>query len=657
MIISGTLILMVLFVHLLYPEKLFLKNAMLINASLIAGFPIALKGFQSLRVKMFSIELLVTIAIIGAIAIGEYKESAIVSFLFLFGAFLETRTLEKARSSLKSLFKMAPLEAVVYKNGKKEAVLAEEVQVGDHVIVQSGGRIPVDGKVISGRGANNEAAITGEAIPSEKTENDQVFSSTILDSGYLEIVAERVGEDTTFAKVLESVEEAQESKVKAQRFLERFASYYTPGIVILSVLVLLFTRDIHLTLTFLVIACPGALIISAPVSIVAGIGKAAKKGILIKGGNEIENYAKMNAIVFDKTGTLTEGKPQVSFIRTFASLTERELLQKAAQVEIASEHHIGRAIVEKAESLGLQFPTLPQEVNISKGQGIKASLGKEIIYLGNRKMLLQYNVPLSQEMEDFALAQEKEGETCVFVADKKQVLGVISIIDKIRPSAFEAIKEFKKAGIQHFVMLSGDNRNTAQRVAQQLGIDQVFAELLPEDKAAKVKACMRKGIYLAMIGDGINDAPAIATANSGIAVGTAATDMAMETANIVLMSSNLRRLSYAHQLAKATVQNMKQNMFFSVGVVFLLLAGVLFGHIHLASGMLIHEISVLLVILNAIRLVRYPGYQLNLRKWFRQFKASFYFPSVLARLKKEKLMQIDGCQTQSFDKFKECSRC
>ena len=301
---AGILILAALAVYLFKVDRIFL-NALLIMASLVAGLPTFLKAWQASKQKMFSIELLVTIAVIGALIIGEYVESAAVTFLFLFGAFLEGRSLEKARASLKSLMEMAPLEATVIRDGLRSIILADEVEVNDLVLIQTGEKIPIDGRVISGKASVNEAAITGESVPVSKDIDDQVFSGSILDSGYLEVLAENVGEDTTFSKIIELVEEAQEGKAKTQRFLEKFAAVYTPGIMVLSVLVWLITMDVHLALTFLVIACPGALVISAPVSIVAGIGNGARNGILIKGGEVMENLAKLNAFVFYKTGTLT----------------------------------------------------------------------------------------------------------------------------------------------------------------------------------------------------------------------------------------------------------------------------------------------------------------------------------------------------------------
>ena len=418
------------------------------------------------------------------------------------------------------------------------------------------------------------------------------------------MIAESVGEDTTFSKIIELVEEAQEGKAKTQRFLEKFAAIYTPGIMILSLLVWIITMDVHLALTFLVIACPGALVISAPVSIVAGIGNGAKNGILIKGGEVMENLSKLNAFVFDKTGTLTRGRPEVTAIKSFG-VSENKLLTMAAEAELISEHHLGKAIVKEAARAGLELVNTPTDVNVLKGRGIKVNLNGDSLYIGNRKGLSENEILIDVNVESYATEQEESGNTAVFVANKNNVVGVISIADKVRDKAANTIQELKSAGIKQTVMLTGDNEHTANIVGKKVGIQKGFANLLPEDKVDKVKACMGKGKRIAMVGDGVNDAPAIATADVGITMGVAGTDVAMETADVVLMADNLDKLVYLVKLSKATVRNMKQNMFLAVGTVVLLLAGVLTKNVNLASGMLIHELSVLLVILNAIRLVRY----------------------------------------------------
>ena len=605
-LISGVFLALAFLFNLIKLD--FMKDISLIAATAIAGYPIMRNAWQSARMKTFSIELLVTVAVIGALFIGEYVESAAVTFLFLLGAYLEARTLEKTRSSLKSLMDMAPREAKVLRDGKPVRIPIEEVLKGDRVLIQSGEKIAIDGKVAFGQGFINEASITGESVPARKEVHDPVFSGTVVDHGYLEVIAEKVGEDTAFAKIIELVEEAQESKAKTQKFLEKFASFYTPAILALSVIVFLFTRNIELTLTFLVIACPGALVISAPVSIVAGIGNGAKSGVLIKGGETMEHLSKINAVVFDKTGTLTKGRPEVTAIKAYR-MEEELLLTRLAEAEVVSEHHLGRTIVQEALNRGLSLVRQPSDVEIAKGNGIKAVIGGETWAIGNRKWMGVHSVRLTDEVDAYAIEQEKQGNTAIFAAAGTDIMGVISIADQVRAEARESIRRLKDNGVKQIYMLTGDNRHTAEKVAQQLGIDQVFSELLPADKVAKIKEMKALGHKVAMVGDGINDAPAIAAADVGLAMGGTGTDAAMETADVVLMAGKLDQLVHACKLSKATVRNMKQNMFFAVSVVMILLAGVLTEHIFLASGMFIHELSVLLVIVNATRLVGYNRHQ------------------------------------------------
>lgn len=580
------------------------KDVFLIIATVIAGVPISIKAYQAVKMKTFSIELLVTIAVIGALIIGEYVESAVVTFLFLFGDFLEGRTLEKTRSSLRELTEMAPDEAVVLRDGIQETIPVEEVVKGDRVIIHPGGKIPVDGKIVVGKASINEAAVTGESVPAQKEVNDSVFSGTIVDNGYMEMIAEKVGDDTTFAKIIELVEEAQESKSKTEKFLNKFANIYTPAVVVLSVLVYFLTKDLHIAITFLVIACPGALVIGAPVSNVAGIGNGAKNGVLIKGGEVMDVMSKVDTIVFDKTGTLTKGKPEVTDVKTFINEEEDELLRMIAQAELISEHHLGKTIVKEAKQRGLEFGEAP-EGEVIKGNGLRAEIDGRELFIGNRKLMRQANIAISDDIEAYAVEREKKGNTAIFASVDGKVAAIISIADEIREDAHKALAELRKNGIKKMIMLTGDNEHTARLVATELGLDEYHAELLPEDKVTYVKKLKEEGHVVAMAGDGINDAPAIATADIGLAMGEGGTDISMETADVVLMADKLNQFAHAYSLSKATIRNMKQNTFFAVGTVFLLLIGVLNGTVHLASGMFIHEASVLLVILNGMRLITF----------------------------------------------------
>ena len=580
---SGLLLALAGLFHLLGWEVV--RSVALLLASALSGWSIAVRAFRSLRMRVFSIELLVTIAMIGAVILGEYVEAAAVAFLFRLGAYLEAITLGKTRSALKALIDLAPAEALVLRDGVQVKVLASEVVRGDRVLLPSGSKIAVDGQVASGQALVNEAAITGEPVPVGKQVRDRVFSGTTVDTGYLEVIAEQVGEDTTFAKIIELVEEAQESKAKTQRFLDKFASYYTPGML-------------------LVIACPGALVISAPVSMIAGLGNGAANGLLIKGGEVLENLARAEVVAFDKTGTLTEGNPSVVAVHTYGGMQERELLELTAAVEAASEHPLGQAIVNAAKARKVEPADRPKQVEVHKGSGIYGEVRGQTVRVGKREWLEQQGVSISKEVWDEAERQEKRGCTVVFATVNRMLIGVIAIADPIRAEAKEVIQGLKRQGVKRVVMLTGDNRHVASKVADQLGLDQVHAGLLPADKMALIQEWKRQGYRVAMLGDGINDAPAIAAADIGLAMGGTGTDIAIETADAVIMADRLDKLVYARQLAKRTVRNMKQNVFFAIAVVVLLLAGVLTRRIYLASGMFIHEFSVILVILNALRLTR-----------------------------------------------------
>jgi Zn2+/Cd2+-exporting ATPase len=583
------------------------KNLAFLIATIVAGIPIFIKAFKALQMRAFSIELLVTIAVIGALFIQEYTESAVVTFLFLFGDFLEARTLEKTRSSLKQLVDMAPMEAEVIRDGNGITIPVEEVLKGDRVVIRPGGKIPVDGTILTGRASINEAAVTGESVPKAKTADDKVFSGTIVDNGYIEMIAEKVGDDTTFAKIIELIEEAQESKTKTEKFLNKFSNIYTPSVVVLSIIVFAITRDLHTAITFLVIACPGALIIGAPVSTVAGIGNGAKNGVLVKGGEVLDTLSKVDTLVFDKTGTLTKGKPEVTDIKTFHNIGENELLSLAAVAERISEHHLGQTIVKEAKGRNLTLSGEPEHGEVIKGMGVRARVAEKALVIGNRQLMASADIQIPAEVEMYAENQEKKGNTAIFTAVDGQIAGIFSIRDQIRDDAKTALAEMRAHGVDKIIMLTGDNQHTAKLVSEELGIDEYHAELFPEDKVEFVRKLQKEGRVVAMAGDGINDAPAIATADIGLAMGEGGTDISMETADVVLMADKLMQFSHAYSLAKATIRNMKQNTYFAVTIVFVLLLGVLNGNVHLASGMFIHEASVLLVILNGMRLIKFKS--------------------------------------------------
>lgn len=575
----------------------FLWAFALLLATFIGLVPIAFQAVQALKFKQVSIELLVSIAVIAALFIQEYEESAIVTFLFAFGAFLEKKTLEKTRSSIKSLTEIAPSTALRISG---EVIDIDAVKINDELLVKTGAQIPVDGSIYEGAGFVNESSISGESAEIKKGVGDKVFAGTLLENGSLLIQAEKVGEDTTFGKIIELVEEAQDTKSSAEKFIDRFAKYYTPSVLVLSFLIFIVSQDIKLAITLLVLGCPGALVIGPPVSNVAGIGNGAKKGILIKGGNIMTNFSQTDLLLFDKTGTLTKGKTQVSITKNYGASTE--LINQVAMLESQSDHPLAKAIIDE---IG-EFTKVPlQNIEVIKGQGISA----DHLLIGNEKLLENHQIFLNAQQKNDLMKLQKHGLSTVLIADDKVRL-LYGITDEIRPNVKETLARLKKQGIKELIMLTGDNESTAQSIAQQVGISQVYANLLPEDKAKIVQDYKLAGKKVAFIGDGINDSPSIALADVGIAM-SSGTDIAIETSDIVLMSSNFDNLSYAHSLAKSTRKNMRQNILIALFVVIFLLSGLILGnssgfigqYVNMATGMFVHEASILLVILNAIRLI------------------------------------------------------
>lgn len=596
----------------------------MVAAALLAGSDIAVRAWHALRVRHLSIELLVTIAAAGALVIGEYWESAAVTFLFMVGAWLEARSMRHTRGALEELIDAAPEIATVLRDGEPVEVPASRVRPGEVVLIRPGGKIPVDGVVVAGAAAVAEAAITGEPIPAEKTAGAQVFAGTIAHNGMLQVEAQGVGADTTLARIIRRVEEAQEEKAPSQRMIERFAAWYTPSIIGLSVVAYLFTGDIHLALTLLVVGCPGALVISTPVSIVAGIGRAARAGILIKGGQHLEGAGRIDALAVDKTGTLTEGEPRLVEVITLHEApvasggggidagrersTEAELVHWAAIAESASGHPLGRPIVESAlEELrrdsvdDVVLPT-PDRLEEFAGMGLRAEYGGHEIAVGNRRLLDQLSIVVSPEDDAALTALRGRGRTPVLVAVDGELYGILGLADTPRESAAPLIAQLRDAGVRRVVMLTGDDSAAADEVARVVGIEEVRAELLPEEKLEVIEGLQDEGYHVAMVGDGINDAPALAAAHTSIAMGAAGSDLAIETADIALMSDDLAKIAEAITISRATLGNMRQNLVLALLTVGALLTGVFMGRVHMAGGMLVHQLSVLAVIVNGMRL-------------------------------------------------------
>ncbi|WP_076655464.1 heavy metal translocating P-type ATPase [Lactiplantibacillus plantarum] len=572
-------------------------------ASIIAVIPIAVRAWSALRNKVFSIELLVSIAVIGAFIIGEFNESAIVTFLFLFGSYLESKTLQKTRTAIKGLTDMSPTTATLVTDDGTEEVDVDDVDEGDVVLVKTGSQVPVDGIVVEGNGYLNEASITGEARQINKQLDDSVYSGTMVENGYLKIKATQVGDDTTFAKIIELVEEAQDTKSKAEKFIDRFAQYYTPAVLVLAVLVFAFSRDFRLAITVLVLGCPGALVIGAPVSNVAGIGNGAKRGILIKGGEVVDTFAKVDTLVFDKTGTLTEGNTAVTTMHTYTNNADNQLALAAA-IEGVSDHPLGQAIVSYTDQQSAGVAPVLDDTETVKGQGICAQVGKQEVVIGNQKMLTAHNIKLNPTQLKDLNDLQAGGQSTVIMAVDGQVQLIFGIADTIRPGVKDSLAALKAQGIKKLVMLTGDNELTAQAVANELNLDEVHANLLPEEKVEYVKKLKAAGNTVAFIGDGINDSPSITNADIGIAMGSG-TDVAIDTSDVVLMQSSFPALVHAHGLAKKTVLNTRENIFIAIATVAFLLIGLIFGYIYMASGMFVHEASILVVIFNAMRLINF----------------------------------------------------
>ncbi|GAA0480864.1 heavy metal translocating P-type ATPase [Alkalibacterium sp. m-11] len=583
-------------------DNMAIFNWSLIIASILGVAPIAIQAFQALKVKVVSIDVLVTIAVIGAVLIQNYEESAIVTFLFLFGSYLEQRTLNKTRSAIKELTELAPESALKQmENGEFEEVDVDDVDEGDILLVKTGAKVPVDGTVLTGEGHINEASITGESVPVSKRVDSEVFAGTILENGTMQIRSDRVGEDTTFGRIIELVEEAQDSKSEAERFIDRFSKYYTPAVLVLGFIVWLFSKDIELAITILVLGCPGALVIGVPVSNVAGIGNGARNGVLLKGSEVINDFSRVDTIVFDKTGTLTVGNPEVAEKEFYGNNTE-EILGYLASVERESDHPLAKAVLQ---DIGETTFYTVEETEVVKGGGIVAKIGVHRIAVGNVALMEKENVKLSEKAKKDVERFEKYGNSLVLTAVDGELNVLMGIRDQIRPGVKKDLQKLKKLGVKNLVVLSGDNQGTVDLVARELGLTEAHGHMLPAGKSAYIEKMQAKGQLIAFVGDGVNDSPSLALADIGIAMGSG-TDVAIETSDVVLMNSDFSRLPHALGLTKTTSRNMKQNITIAVGVVLVLLASLLFSEwMNMSIGMLVHEASILVVILNGMRLLRY----------------------------------------------------
>ena len=554
-----------------------------------------------------------TIAIIGAALIGEWGEGATVVILFAISEVLERYSMDKARQSIESLMDIAPKEALIRRDKQELMISVDDIQVGDIMIVKPGQKLAMDGIVLKGTSTLNQAAITGESVPVTKTIDDEVFSGTLNEEGLLEVRVTKLVEDTTLSKIIHLVEEAQAERAPSQAFVDKFAKYYTPAIVALAVLIAiippLFGGDwsvwIYQGLSVLVVGCPCALVVSTPVSVVTAIGNAAKNGVLIKGGIHLEEAGHLKVIAFDKTGTLTKGVPAVTDIVTFSG-NENELLMLTAALEKGSQHPLASAITKKAEAAGLHFNEVSvEEFQSITGKGIKATIQNEMYYVGSPN-LFEEILPnhIDQTISVQISKLQTQGKTVMILGTAYEILGLVAVADQVRTTSKEVIEKLHQLGIEKTVMLTGDNQRTAEAIGQEVGVTDIRADLLPEDKLNFMKELREQYSSVAMVGDGVNDAPALAASTVGVAMGGAGTDTALETADIALMSDDLSKLPFTIKLSRRALRTIKQNITFSLVVKAIALLLVIPGWLTLWIAIFADMGATLIVTLNSLRLLK-----------------------------------------------------
>ncbi|WP_251574092.1 heavy metal translocating P-type ATPase [Limosilactobacillus agrestimuris] len=597
-IVTTGLLILAEFFHFIIIMSLPYQVIMAI-VGVIGLVPIFLTAVSSLQVKLVSIDVLVSIAVIGAFIIGEFNEAAIVTWLFMLGEVLENVTLQKTRSAVQQLTKLAPQTAIVInEDGDTEEEDIDFIEPGTHVLVKTGAKVPVDGQILTGSALLNEASVTGEAKLVNKQIGMTIFAGTIVENGTIIVRTTAAGEDTTFGKIIELVEEAQDSQTTTQRFIDRFSQYYTPFVLLASIIVGMLTWDVRLAITVMVLGCPGALVIGVPASTVAGIGNGAKHGILFKGSNVMDQLQKVDTMIFDKTGTLTEGQPQVATIKILKG-SRQSIINKLVAIEQQSDHPLAKAI----KQLPITEKAAVSHVQAIKGHGLQAMIDGHKYLLGNLTLVNDL-VGNNNSLKGTVKQLSNEGNSIVIIVNDTQTeLAVFGIKDQLRSDSANALHQLKMLGVQHLIMLTGDNQETANQIACTLPLSKVKAQMLPQDKAVFVKKMQKQGHQVAFVGDGINDSPALAQANVAVAMGSG-TDVAMDVADLVLVTSNLTSLVNGLKLAKRTINNMNENILIALVTVVLLFIGLFVGYIEMASGMLIHELSILVVILNSMRLMR-----------------------------------------------------
>lgn len=581
---------------------------------LIGGYTLFIKGLKNLSRLKFDMNTLMTIAIIGAAIIGKWGEGATVVILFAISEALERYSTDKARQSIGLLMDIAPKEALIRRGNEEMMIHVEDIQVGDIVIVKPGQKLAMDGLVIKGTSTLNQAAITGESVPVTKTIDDEVFAGTLNEEGLLEVKVTKRAEDTTISKIIHLVEEAQAERSPSQAFVDKFAKYYTPAMVLLALLIVvvppLFGGDwsqwIYRGLAVLVVGCPCALVVSTPVTVVTAIGNAAQNGVLIKGGIHLEEAGHLKAIAFDKTGTLTKGIPAITDIVTYGG-NENELLTVTAAIEKGSQHPLASAIVRKAEENGLNLNGVSvEEFQSITGKGVKAKVNNEMYYVGSPNLFEELHQTIESTIKERITRMQTEGKTVMVLGTEKEILSLIAVADEMRETSKEVISKLNHIGIET-VMLTGDNQRTAEAIGKQVGVSDIKADLLPEDKLNFIKELLGKHQSVGMVGDGVNDAPALAASSVGVAMGGAGTDTALETADIALMSDDLSKLPYTIKLSRKALAIIKQNITFSLAVKLVALLLVMPGWLTLWLAIFADMGATLLVTLNSLRLLKVKG--------------------------------------------------
>jgi heavy metal translocating P-type ATPase len=584
-------------ITILYWQKLVPQWVLLI-AVVVGLYPLLKIGLIDLvRDRKLGTEIFVSLATIIALATGETMAGAVIMVIILIAEFIAEINTDRARASIQRLIGSVPRTATLVEAGRHRVVSIAQLRVGDIVLVHAGEKIPVDGAVVEGTASVNEAPITGESIPRDKAAGDEVFAGTVLDSGALDVRTQKVGADTTFARIVQLVEQAQEHQAPVQKLTDRVAAWLIPVVLLFLALVFIFTRDARLIVTLLIFTSPAELGLATPLVMISAIARAARGGVLVKGGVYLESLAKVDAIVFDKTGTLTTGKPQVTAAIPAEGADLHLLLRVAAAADRRSSHPLALAVVRHVMQMGIDFPE-PTDFETLQGRGVRATVQGQVVLLGTRTLLLENGI----EPPD---PQGQPGQTCVYVAWGTRALGILYFADQVRPEAPHAIARLRATGVRWIVMLTGDNESTAQAVAQTLGVDEVHANLLPGHKVDAIRELQRQGYRVAMVGDGINDAPALAAAEVGVAMGAGGTQAAIEAADVALMTDDLSKIVLARTIARRAYRTIQENLLFGIGVVHVLgITAALLGLIGPVAAALLHLGPDVMVFLNSVKLLR-----------------------------------------------------